>query len=462
VPPRLTARELGPSSALRTLRGWRITDGRSLPLQTLVILAIRSAGLALALLTNIVLARLLGAEGFGLFSFVVSALFLLRLPATLGLDAILIRETAANRELGRAGQLKGLVAGAMGALFVLSVGVAALAFVLIRHLAPAGWTYAPVLDAALLALPAMALLAGATSILEAYRRPLPGQLADSLLRPLVFLLLVAAAPALLAGRLTAPMAAGLQALAYVAAAVPVVLGALALVAHDVRGARASFETRRWAGVAGSFFLIGAAHTVTEQSDVVMLALLADAESVGVYRAAVRYAQLVSFALLASMLPLRPMISAAFARADRAAQLRHVRAAATVAMLIGLPTALAFLLFGRSFMAVFGHEFERGATALGILLAGQVVNVAAGPVGVLLAMTGHERRVAAAVSLSALANVLLNLVLIPRFGIEGAAAANALSLALWNGAMLYWSLRRLKINPTVFGGQPADGPAAPRP
>jgi O-antigen/teichoic acid export membrane protein len=107
------------------------------------------------------------------------------------------------------------------------------------------------------------------------------------------------------------------------------------------------------------------------------------------------------------------------------------------------------------MAVFGPEFERGSTALSILLVGQVVNVAAGPVGVLLTMTGHEKRVAAAVGASACCNLLLNLLLIPRFGIEGAAVASAVSLILWNAAMLLWSLRRLRINPTVFGRHPAD-------
>ena len=136
--------------------------------------------------------------------------------------------------------------------------------------------------------------------------------------------------------------------------------------------------------------------MTENTGVIMLAVLADPEAVGIYRAATRYAQLVPFALLAAMLPLRPAISAAFARDDRTGQRRAARTAAALAMAMGLPAAALLIAFGDVLLAVFGGDFSRGRTALTILVLGQIANVAAGHVGVLMTMTGHEKRVAATV------------------------------------------------------------------
>ena len=121
-----------------------------------------------------------------------------------------------------------------------------------------------------------------------------------------------------------------------------------------------------------------------------------------------------------------------------------------AMVIGLPAAMLLIAFGDRLLAVFGAEFTRARTALTILVLGQIANVAAGHVGVLMTMTGHEKRVAATVSAAAGCNVILNFLLIPRFGIEGAAAATAISVILWNTFTLCWVIKHLRINPTIFG------------
>ena len=60
----------------------------------------------------------------------------------------------------------------------------------------------------------------------------------------------------------------------------------------------------------------------------------------------------------------------------------------------------------------------------MLSAGALINVAMGSVGVLLVMTGHERHAAIGIGISMVANVVLNAILIPQWGLEGAAAATA--------------------------------------
>jgi O-antigen/teichoic acid export membrane protein len=85
----------------------------------------------------------------------------------------------------------------------------------------------------------------------------------------------------------------------------------------------------------------------------------------------------------------------------------------------------------------------------ILLVGQFVNSAAGSVGSLLNMTGHERETARGIAVSAVINLLLNFILVPFWGIIGAAVGTAAGLVTSN-VLLWWAVRkRLGINSLAF-------------
>ena len=109
--------------------------------------------------------------------------------------------------------------------------------------------------------------------------------------------------------------------------------------------------------------------------------------------------------------------------------------ARMALLLAVPVLLLFVFLGKWILgSVFGAAFAGGYQALIILSVGQLANAGMGSVGMLLNMTGHERDTARAVGVSAATNVVLNLVLIPLLGINGAASATAISMALWNVIM----------------------------
>ncbi|MGH1488406.1 MAG: polysaccharide biosynthesis C-terminal domain-containing protein [Acidimicrobiales bacterium] len=84
-------------------------------------------------------------------------------------------------------------------------------------------------------------------------------------------------------------------------------------------------------------------------------------------------------------------------------------------------------------------------ALAILACGQFINTAAGLVGELLAMSGRELRLLQATGASAVCNVGLNLLLIPRMGIEGAAVATLVSLVVVNGLYILFVHSDLEIS-----------------
>lgn len=101
------------------------------------------------------------------------------------------------------------------------------------------------------------------------------------------------------------------------------------------------------------------------------------------------------------------------------------------------------------LSLFGSEFTVGYSALVILTVGQLVNALAGSVGFIMTMTGHQREAAWVTFGSTVLNISLNAILIPRFGIEGAATATAFTTALMNIVMFGYVQKRLQLNPTVF-------------
>ncbi|NJS15844.1 MAG: flippase, partial [Nostocaceae cyanobacterium CSU_2_110] len=69
---------------------------------------------------------------------------------------------------------------------------------------------------------------------------------------------------------------------------------------------------------------------------------------------------------------------------------------------------------------------------------------------ILVMTGNEKVAAVGVMISTGINVSLNALLIPRFGIQGAAFATGTSFVVWNTLLMWETRRRLRLHPTIFG------------
>ena len=87
--------------------------------------------------------------------------------------------------------------------------------------------------------------------------------------------------------------------------------------------------------------------------------------------------------------------------------------------------------------------------MNLLLVGQLVNVLSGSVGMLLSMTGRHYFASLMVTACALLNVLLNYLLIPRFGMTGAALATVVTMILWNVAFVFRVRSVLDIRPTFI-------------
>lgn len=190
------------------------------------------------------------------------------------------------------------------------------------------------------------------------------------------------------------------------------------------------------------FFASTIQLVITYSDTLMIGYFMASDSVGVYGTAIRVSATMALVLGAAASVFGPRFAALHQREDAVELAKLARRVARGCGIVAVPLLAVFLIFPDSVMSLFGPEFERGSTTLMILAVGQFVHVASGMVGLLLAMTGHEKRLLQATAVSALLNISLNLILIPRLGIEGAAVATTASLILTNVLYAYFVRREL--------------------
>jgi O-antigen/teichoic acid export membrane protein len=93
--------------------------------------------------------------------------------------------------------------------------------------------------------------------------------------------------------------------------------------------------------------------------------------------------------------------------------------------------VGLVVYRAELLAIFGSDYTAGTGILIVLAAGQLVNSAAGPAGHLLGMTDHQYVLLANRTSMSVANVLLNYLLLTKYGVIGTAVATALVLASLN-------------------------------
>jgi O-antigen/teichoic acid export membrane protein len=115
--------------------------------------------------------------------------------------------------------------------------------------------------------------------------------------------------------------------------------------------------------------------------------------------------------------------------------------------VAIPVFLIFVFFGETWLEMaFGNEYVNSYYPLMIIAVGQLFNVVVGPAGYLLSMAGFEKDTAKVMVWASILNVLLNLLLIQKFGMIGAAVSSALCLAIWNLSVMMILRKRIGISP----------------
>ena len=194
------------------------------------------------------------------------------------------------------------------------------------------------------------------------------------------------------------------------------------------------------------FGIAAVHFVLAYADKITLACYLNARQVGVYAVAMSVAAFVPVALMSVNQMFSPMIAELHSTGNHALLQRLFSSITKWVVVVTAPLALTVIFFSRSLMTIFGPGFEGGAIVLVVGTIAQLFNCGVGSVGFLLLMSGHQVSLMKIQAANAAAMVALNLLLVPRWGILGAAIAAGVAVAGTNLWALLEARRKLGLHP----------------
>jgi O-antigen/teichoic acid export membrane protein len=211
----------------------------------------------------------------------------------------------------------------------------------------------------------------------------------------------------------------------------------------------AFHTRHWFTVSFSFLMIDGFRMLLDNTDVLMIGRLLDPHSVAVYFAVIRTAGLVAFVSFSMIALAVPKFAEVHSTGTRQELQKLVSDVIRLIFWPSLLAAIVLALLGPLVLSLFGADFEAGYPTMLVVLTGLVLRSATIPVEYLLNMTGHHRDTMRVYALAAVANIGLNLWLIPAFGILGAAIATYTAMLSGNVCLYLLVQKRLGVNAFVF-------------
>ncbi|MFP4517583.1 MAG: flippase [Desulfovibrionales bacterium] len=407
-----------------------------------VAFVLKGVASVLSFVLNLVLARMLGADGAGLYFLSLTVITIVAMLSKVGLDNTFVRFTAGNAIKGDWGAVKGLYRKGMLLTAAVSLVLTIILFALSPWLAhsvfkdprlaePLRWMSLAVAPFALVFLQSQALT-GLKKIKEGVA--LSGGILQglTLLGVLILVPLFAVTGAVVAYALASFVTLGIG------------IWLWKRSTPDLKGVEGSFPTNRMLASSIPLFWVAVLNMTLQWSSNLMLGIWSTSADVGLYAVANRTSGLVSFILMSVNAISAPKFSEMYSQGDMEGLGRLARSTAKLMALFASPIVLACVLIPDLVMSIFGAEFTKGGPVLAILGVGQFVNVITGSVGYLLVMTGQERVWRNLMAVSAAMCLALNGLLIPQFGVVGAAVAMASSLSLLMFLAVYMVWRSLGI------------------
>lgn len=405
---------------------------------TLLAFILKVAGSGLAFAFNVAVARLLGADGAGLYFLALAVTTIGSVIGRVGLDNALLRFIATRAAHQDWAGVKGVHALGMRVAIVASSVVTLIIFV------AAPWMAITIFNKQELAEPLrwMSLSILPLAILELQAESLKGlkHIRDAMVLqgigvPLISLLLIV------------PLASFYGALgvsiAYMFACMLIAFLGIWMwfraINRNTTHAE-SFPFRElWSSCKPLFLVLLIHRAILPWAPLFLLGIWASSEEVGIFGAASRVAMLVSFLLATLNNVSAPKFAELYAKQEFEMLGQIARNTALIITVLATPILLGFIIGGHWVMKMFGSGFEQGALVLAILSIGQFVNAFTGSVGYLLMMSGNEAKLKNLTIWTTLFMLMAAVVLIPYWGAVGAALAGSLALIVGN----IWSVIMVK-------------------
>ena len=404
------------------------------------ILKILAAGLAFGL--NVILARMLGAEGSGIYFLSYTVILVVATFGRVGMENALVRFIAANIVAKKPQKVLGVYGKAM-----LYSSIASIPLSLILYL------LAPVVSLELFNKPAlefpltvMCLAVAPLALFTLHAHALQG-LKEIAASVLTLSIIVPMLTCLVVIIFTPNYGINAAVWGYLFANyIALLFGRWFWVKSTRVFAKfiADYDRKELLSSSTPMFFVVIMNMVITWMPTLFLGVWESADNIGIFSAANRTAMLISFVLVAVNSIAAPKFAALYQQ-GRVKELGLLaRNSSKLMIIFALPVFLFFIVFPDLVMSIFGSEFETGALVLVILATGQFVNVVTGSVVYLLMMSGNERLMRNNLLFCLSIGLLINPWLISSYGIIGGAIGATFILSIQNIIAVILVYRKLGI------------------
>lgn len=416
--------------------------------------AIRIVSAAIVFVTQILLARWMGAHQFGSYVYVWTWLLLAGDLVHLGLPLTAQRFVPEYTEARALELLRGYLIGSRRLTLAAGVVTALLGIFVIYVMDDSfdSSLFVPFYFACL-ALPAYVLTFMTDGIARSYNWINLALLPAYVIRPL---LLIAGIVGLRVAGIELNASSVLGVLA--ASAWLSVLAQTFQLGRKLRGVVPAgpkrFERRRWLAVAFPMIFVWGLYTLLTSTDVLVLKHFRPAEEVGHYYAAAKVMALVSMIYFAVAASAAHRFTTYHVVGDRDGLAAFAAGTVRWTFWLSLAFTVVLLIIGQPLLSLFGPDFVDGYPVMAILAIGMLARASIGPAERLLSMLGHQRACAVAYSMAFAFNLGTCLLLASTYGAIGAAIATAGGFVL--ESVLLFAIAKRSLGLHMFVWRPGSG------
>lgn len=389
------------------------------------------AGKAIKFVTEVILGRTLGPDGYGVYVLGLSVLMILRHFSSLGLKTGMLRFGAGYFVAKEYSKFRGflkfslwLVLGgglAVGLGLVFSGGYLANRVFNDGRLRTIFYIVA-------IGLPAYGAMWVVTEAIRAQRKMGLYTGLEHVGQPLLFLILVGGG--VLFGLTSRFALVGfIISLGMVAFVGLIILLRSSPFQNQVESFKKSFdyEPNRWLRYSVPLVIVGVSYMLLHETDRIMLGYFLGTKSVGLYNAAARLAYLTAI-FVNSFAGIFSPLAAGFHHQGELGKIRYLLVTTTRwTLILTLPLVGLLVIFPRFFLGWFGPEYKVVAFPLMFLVFAYLTSAGTGNTGALLKMVDRQNVEVINTIGTAILNIVLNILLIPIYGVMGAAIATGVSI-----------------------------------
>ena len=391
--------------------------------------AIRIGSAAIAFLSQVLLARWIGAHEYGVFTYIWVWVIVTGTLCAAGFATSVVRFVPEYKEKNQHGLARGFIH--TGRIFSFGMGIAATigGFFILHYLDGSIADHYRVPAAlALVCIPAFALTDFQDGLGRSQGWIDLALIPPYILRPILLFAFIGLSVAIGWSKSAETAVYSAIAATWITVVIQYVLQKKRMASEVQKGPR-EYKTMFWIKVSLPVIAVESFALMMTNMDILLLDLYVTPDQIAIYFAAARTIALIAFVHFSVTAAVTPKFATLYSSGDNTELKRFFKQTRMWTFLPSLFGGIALLVLGKPILWLFGPEFTTDYATMFVLVIGLLARSLAGPLQGLMIATGQQNMAAITMGAAVTVNIAFNLLLIPKYGLLGAGAATAMSFTV---------------------------------